>query len=81
MGTAALETPVAEVMTRKVTICSRRDKVVDLMRRMTEGKFRHFPVIEEGQLVGIVSIGDVVKSRLEELEQESSALNEYIRSA
>ena len=48
------------------------------MRRMTEGKFRHFPVIEEGQLVGIVSIGDVVKSRLEELEQESSALNEYI---
>ena len=51
------------------------------MRRMTEGKFRHFPVIEEGQLVGIVSIGDVVKSRLEELEQESSALNDYIRSA
>ena len=81
MGTAALETPVAEVMTRKVTICSRRDKVVDLMRRMTEGKFRHVPVIEEGQLVGIVSIGDVVKSRLEKLEKESSALNEYIRSA
>ena len=81
MGSAALETPVAEVMTRKVTICSRRDKVVDLMRRMTEGKFRHFPEIEEGQPVGIVSIGDVVKSRLEGLEQESSALNEYIRSA
>ena len=81
MGGAALKRPVAEVMTRKVTTCSRNDKLVDLMQRMTEGKFRHFPVIEEGQLVGIVSIGDVVKSRLEELEQESKALNEYIRSA
>jgi CBS domain-containing protein len=81
MGRAALETPVAEVMTRKVTICSRKDKIVDLMRRMTKGRFRHFPVIEEGRLVGIVSIGDVVKSRLEELEQETNALSEYIRSA
>ena len=80
MGRAALEMPVAEIMTRKVTTCSRNDKLVDLMRRMTEGKFRHFPVIEEGRLVGIVSIGDVVKSRLEELEQESNALREYIRS-
>ena len=51
------------------------------MRRMTEGKFRHFPVVEEGRLVGIVSIGDVVKSRLEELQQESNAMSEYIRSA
>jgi CBS domain-containing protein len=81
MGGAALKTRVAEVMTRKVTICSRNDKLVDLMRRMTEGKFRHFPVVEEGRLVGIVSIGDVVKSRLEELQQESNAMSEYIRSA
>ena len=80
-GGAALQTPVAQVMTREVTICSRQDKVVDLMRRMTEGRFRHFPVIEEGLLVGIVSIGDIVKSRLEELEQETNALSEYIRSA
>jgi len=80
MGGAALDAPVAEIMTRRVTICTRQDKVVDLMRRMTEGKFRHFTVIEERRLVGIVSIGDVVKSRLEELEQESNALNEYIRS-
>jgi CBS domain-containing protein len=78
MGGAALETPVAEVMTRKVMVCNRQDKLVDLMQRMTEGKFRHFPVIEDGRLVGIVSIGDVVKSRLEELEQESDALREYI---
>jgi CBS domain-containing protein len=81
MGGAALQTPVAEVMTRKVTTCSLNDKLVDLMQRMTEGKFRHFPVIEERRLIGIVSIGDVVKSRLKELERESNALNEYIRSA
>jgi CBS domain-containing protein len=81
MGGAALQTPVAEVMTRKVTTCSLNDKLVDLMQRMTEGKFRHLPVIEERRLIGIVSIGDVVKSRLKELERESNALNEYIRSA
>ena len=81
MGGAALKTPVAEVMTRRVTICSRNDKLVDLMRRMTEGKFRHFPVVDEGRLAGIVSIGDVVKSRLEEMERESNELREYIRSA
>ena len=80
-GNAALETPVAEVMTRKVVTCSLQDKLVDLMQRMTEGKFRHFPVVEDGRLVGIISIGDVVKSRLEQMEQESNALRDYIRSA
>ena len=76
--TAAFETPVAEIMTRKVVFCSRHDKLVDLMQRMTEGKFRHLPVIEDGRLIGIVSIGDVVESRLEELEQGSATLREYI---
>jgi len=80
-GGAALETPVAEIMTRKVVTCSRQDTLVDLMQRITEGKFRHFPVIEDRRLVGIVSIGDVVKSRLEEMEQESNAMREYIRAA
>ena len=75
---AAFETPVAEIMTRKVVFCSRHDKLVDLMQRMTDGKFRHLPVIEDGRLIGIVSIGDVVESRLEELEQESDTLREYI---
>ena len=75
---AAFETPVAEIMTRKVVFCSRHDKLVDLMRRMTDGKFRHLPVIEDGRLIGIVSIGDVVESRLEELEQGSDTLREYI---
>ena len=80
-GSAVLHTPVAEIMTRKVMTCTRQEKLADLMQRMTEGKFRHLPVIEEGRVVGIVSIGDVVKSRLEELEQESKELREYIRSA
>ena len=75
---AAFEAPVAEIMTRKVVFCSRHDKLVDLMQRMTDGKFRHLPVIEDGRLIGIVSIGDVVESRLEELEQESDTLREYI---
>ena len=75
---AAFETPVAEIMTRKVVFCSRHDKLVDLMQRMTDGKFRHLPVIEDGRLIGIVSIGDVVESRLEELEQGSATLREYI---
>ena len=75
---AAFETPVAEFMTRKVVFCNRRDNLVDLMRRMTDGKFRHLPVVEDGRLIGIVSIGDVVKCRLEELEQESATLREYI---
>ena len=75
---AAFETPVAEIMTRKVVFCSRHDKLVDLMQRMTEGKFRHLPVVEDGRLIGIVSIGDVVESRLEELEQGSDTLREYI---
>jgi CBS domain-containing protein len=78
MGGAALETPVAEVMTRKVTACSRQDKLVEVMERMTEGKLRHLPVIENEQLLGIVSIRDVVKSRRESMGQEANASREYI---
>ena len=80
-GRAVLDMPVSEVMTREVMTCTRGDKVVDLMQRMTEGRFRHIPVLEDGRLVGLVSIGDVVKSRIEEMEQEKDALDEYIRSA
>jgi CBS domain-containing protein len=80
-GPQALAAPIAEVMTRKVTTCSARDTVSELMERMTEGKFRHLPVVEQGRLAGIVSIGDVVKSRVHEMEEESAALRDYIRSA
>ena len=68
-------------MTRKVVTCSETDTVADIMERMTTGKFRHVPVVEQGRLVGIVSIGDVVKHRLHEIERESAALRDYIQTA
>jgi CBS domain-containing protein len=80
-GTAVLDSPVAETMTRKVVTCAQNETIPDIMERMTGGKFRHVPVVEQGRLVGIVSIGDVVKARLGELEQEHDALRDYIRTA
>lgn len=80
-GAAALSLTVGEVMTRRVVTCVASDTVGDIMERMTHGKFRHLPVVEADRLVGIVSIGDVVKYRLEEMEAESSAMREYIATA
>jgi CBS domain-containing protein len=73
--------PVEKVMTREVATCKYSDTVYDLMERMTTGKFRHVPVIEDGRLAGIISIGDVVKHRLAEMASESNALREYIATA
>jgi len=61
--------------------CTESDTVAELMERMTKGKFRHLPVIDRGRLAGLISIGDVVKYRLEEMEHESNALKEYILTA
>jgi CBS domain-containing protein len=80
-GGAALQMPLSEVMTRKVVTCTPVDTVSVLMERMTEGKFRHLPVIDDGKLVGIISIGDVVKYRLTELEFEHGAMRDYIQTA
>ncbi|MBI4275257.1 MAG: CBS domain-containing protein [Rhizobiales bacterium] len=80
-GASALELPVTEAMTRKVVTCGQAETVSRVMERMTAGKFRHVPVVERERLVGIVSIGDVVKFRLEEMERESSALRDYIQTA
>ena len=80
-GAGALKEPLAQSMTRKVVTCSQSDTVGALMERMTTGKFRHLPVIEQDQLVGIVSIGDVVKLRLHEMEHEAAALRDYIQTA
>jgi CBS domain-containing protein len=80
-GFAALEAPLTEVMTRKVGTCSCNDAISVIMEQMTEGKFRHVPVVEQGKLVGLVSIGDVVKHRLEEMEREQAALRDYIQTA
>ena len=81
LGAAALAQPLAQVMTRKVVTCSQSETISVIMERMTAGKFRHVPVLEQDQVVGIVSIGDVVKYRLHEMEHESAALRDYIQSA
>ncbi len=80
-GPGALQEAVGQVMTRRVVSCTESDTVAALMERMTQGKFRHLPVVERGKLVGLVSIGDVVKHRLGEMEHESNALREYILTA
>ncbi len=80
-GPDALGLPVGQVMTREVETCGENDSVASLMERMTTGKFRHLPVVEQGKLIGLISIGDVVKQRVEEFERESEAMREYIRSA
>ena len=80
-GAAALGDNVAAVMTRKVTTCTETDTISDIMERMTTGKFRHVPVVEQGRLSGVISIGDVVKFRVEEIVRESDALREYIATA
>jgi CBS domain-containing protein len=80
-GCRLCDEPVELVMTREVVTCKQSDTVYELMERMTTGKFRHVPVIEDGRLAGIVSIGDVVKHRLAEMATESNALREYIATA
>lgn len=68
-GAAALAESVSQTMTRKVETCNESEPVSNIMERMTEGKFRHVPVVDQGRLVGIVSIGDVVKHRLHQMER------------
>ena len=80
-GAAALAEPVSQTMTRKVETCNESEPISSIMERMTEGKFRHLPVVAQGRLIGIVSIGDVVKHRLHEMERESAAMRDYILSA
>jgi CBS domain-containing protein len=80
-GESAMQSGLSEVMTRKVVTCRANDMITSIMEQMTAGKFRHLPVVEDGKLTGIVSIGDVVKHRLLELEQEQNALRDYIQTA
>jgi CBS domain-containing protein len=80
-GAGALSEPVSKVMTRKVATCSENETIPAIMERMTAGKFRHVPVVEGDRLVGIISIGDVVKHRIEEIEHETEALKDYILTA
>jgi CBS domain-containing protein len=81
LGAAALNEPLAKIMTRRVSTCTEAETVSSIMERMTAGKFRHVPVVEQDALIGIVSIGDVVKYRLGEMEREQNALRDYIQTA
>jgi len=80
-GAGVLDEPVSAVMTRKVVSCRQSDTVAGIMEMMTLGKFRHLPVVEEGRVVGLISIGDIVKRRVHEYETEQEALRDYIKTA
>ena len=77
-GSACLIDTVDSIMTAKVATCACGDKAVDVLQRMTDGRFRHLPVIEEGLMVGLISIGDVVKARLMELSADKDWLEGMI---
>ena len=80
-GDALLALTVAEVMTRSVVTCDPTESVAELMAEMTNRRIRHLPVVQNGLLCGIVSIGDVVKNRLDEIEYEARSLRSFIAGA
>jgi len=77
-GEAIFKKSVGDLMTAEVVTCTSKDSIAAIMGMMTSQRFRHVPVVDDGQLVGVISIGDVVKSRIEEAEAESEALRKYI---
>lgn len=79
-GAAILQEPASQHMTKDVFTCTEEDTIPHLMEVMTERRFRHIPVVEEGKLIGIVSIGDVVKRRLATIEMEAESMRDYIKT-
>ncbi|MDX1482919.1 MAG: CBS domain-containing protein [Alphaproteobacteria bacterium] len=77
-GPAALELPASALMTRDVVTCKPEDHIAELMVTMTEKRIRHLPVLIDGSLAGIISIGDVVRCRVQEIEAEAEALRTYV---
>lgn len=80
-GCDALDEAVSGIMTKDVETASEDDGILEVVGRMSRGRFRHMPVIADGRIAGIISTGDAVKYRLEQMEQEQSALREYIATA
>ncbi len=78
-GVGCMDKPVSAVMTKEVKSCKPTEPTVQVLSRMTEGRFRHMPVIHDGKLVGVVSIGDAVKARISEIEHENEALADMIK--
>ena len=77
-GATVLAEPVSALMTAKIVTCSETDTADQILQMMTDGRFRHLPVMREGKMIGLVSIGDVVKARLSELSMEKNALEGMI---
>jgi CBS domain-containing protein len=80
-GASALEDPVSRYMTAKVITVTRDDTIEHVMQTMTTARFRHLPVVDDGRLIGLISIGDVVKRHVNALDSERQALREYITTA
>jgi CBS domain-containing protein len=80
-GAAIMDGPVSAIMTRDVVTCADGDSINDVMSEMTRGRFRHLPVVSNGRLSGIVSIGDVVKARMGQVEREAEDMRAYIATA
>ena len=78
-GAEALMSKVSDAMTVKVSSCDPGDSAVSVLQRMTEGRFRHMPVLDAGRLIGVISIGDVVKARMSEIEMENRAMEDMIK--
>lgn len=77
-GPSCMGDKVDDLMTTELVTCGRNDDAVDILAKMTEGRFRHMPVVEDGQMVGLITLGDVVKARLSELAMEKDALQGMI---
>ena len=77
-GAATLDKPARHLMTSKVQSCAPGDTIATVMGKMTDGRFRHMPVVENGALVGFISIGDVVRHRIEEVEREAEEIRGYV---
>ena len=77
-GGDVLTEPVSRCMTKKVITCSKSETIDAIMSAMTDGRFRHMPVVENGALIGVISIGDVVRLRIAEAELEAAAMRDYI---
>lgn len=80
-GAAGLSEPISSIMTSDVVTCTEHDTIHQVMSRMTKGRFRHLPVVEDDALAGIISIGDVVKARIEQVEGEAEEMRAYIALA
>ncbi|MEK9672677.1 MAG: CBS domain-containing protein [Rhodospirillaceae bacterium] len=77
-GASALDLPVSKAMTTNVVTCKPDDRIVELMSLMTQRRIRHLPVVDGGKMAGVISIGDVVKERMDEIERDAAAMHDYI---